>query len=88
MLRQVLEDMTELHMRHLWIVLTKQDLLKPDDRDGAVQDVRDRLQKEVTLWPSVSVRVLDYAGLNAFSGDYADHILDDITNTLLHTGLE
>ncbi|KAF4979428.1 hypothetical protein FZEAL_4371 [Fusarium zealandicum] len=82
-LRMGLEWMSEFGCQHMFILFNKQDLLPPTERDAMVQELRLRVESEITQHPEKhSVKILDYPGLCATSGQQLRSAMDEIRHTL------
>ncbi|KAF7549731.1 hypothetical protein G7Z17_g6186 [Cylindrodendrum hubeiense] len=75
--------MAELGCRYLWILLTKQDLLPPSDREAIVSGVRKRFELELERYQGMHyVKIMDPPGLSAASGDQLYDVMKEIRQTL------
>lgn len=78
--------MSELGCRHMWILLSKQDLLPPSERETIVQGVRNRFESELAQYQDKHyIRIMDQPGLSAASGSQLGIVMKEIRETLQQT---
>ncbi|KAI8661267.1 hypothetical protein NCS55_00996600 [Fusarium keratoplasticum] len=82
-LRMGLAMMAEQGCRHMFILFNKQDLLPPDERDSIVKGIRVQIEKEIAPYlGNHDIRILDYPGLCATSGEQLYPAMEEIRQTI------
>ncbi|RSL95192.1 hypothetical protein CEP52_012208 [Fusarium oligoseptatum] len=82
-LRMGLAMMAEQGCRHMFILFNKQDLLPPDERDSIVKGIRAQFEREINPYlGNHDIRILDYPGLCATSGEQLYPAMEEIRQTI------
>lgn len=82
-LRMGLAMMAEQGCRHMFILFNKQDLLPPDERDSIVKGLRTQVEREIAPYlGNHDIRILDYPGLCATSGEQLYPAMEEIRQTI------
>lgn len=82
-LHQAIAWMDEFCCPDLLILLNKQDLLPPAERDTIVNKLRQRFEAEIAQYRGkLNVKVLDTPGLSAKTGEQLDVIMEEVSNII------
>ncbi|KAL6362354.1 hypothetical protein LRP88_03632 [Fusarium phalaenopsidis] len=82
-LRMGLAMMADQGCRHMFILFNKQDLLPPDERDSIVKGIRAQIEREIAPYlGNHDIRILDYPGLCATSGEQLYPAMEEIRQTI------
>lgn len=82
-LKQVLNWMTDLDCKYMWIIFNKQDALAPAESESIVSNLRQRFESEVAQYrDKVIINVMDTPGLSGRTGEQLDTVMTDIISTL------
>ncbi|KAH0599787.1 hypothetical protein MHUMG1_02577 [Metarhizium humberi] len=83
-IQSLLNELDSEHgKKNLWVVLNKQDLLPPNERDEALKQIRTKLEKGLSRSvESGRVRIFGPPGFNAFEHGHAAALLDQVADAI------
>ncbi|KAF5019405.1 hypothetical protein F66182_8605 [Fusarium sp. NRRL 66182] len=85
-LRMCMETMMEHGATNMFILFNKQDLLAPDEREAVIKDLKGKIESEIAPYAStLDVKIMDYPGLSAATGEQLHRVMDEIRQTLGQT---
>jgi hypothetical protein len=78
-----MKQLVEKGVRFMWILLNKQDILAPGQREETVCRIRKRFEREIQQYQcEIVCKVVDIPGLSGMSGVGVRDVLDDVAETL------
>lgn len=81
--RDAVAMMREMGVTHVWVLLTKQDLVPDAERPAIVQRLRAIFGAEIPQYKSTpAIRIIDTPGLSALSSQQMHAVLDQVKQTL------
>lgn len=83
-IQSLLNELDSEHgKKNLWVVLNKQDLLPPNERDEALKQIRTKVEKGLSRSvESGRVRIFGPPGFNAFEHGHAAALLDQVADAI------
>lgn len=82
-LHSAIEMMLEFGTQHMWILLTKQDLIPLPEQQATVSSLCARFESEIKRYKGTpQVTIIDKLGMNALDNEMVHYVLDEIKATL------
>ena len=82
-LRQIVPMAKDAGIIHMWVLLTKQDLVSEGERPEVVHRLRETFKAEILKFSGMpAIRIIDTPGLNALDQDQLHAALDQVKQTM------